>query len=281
MHKKTIIAVTACILGIVLLAGLAFLIPGTRSGPGGFLSELLGRGSIKETEESELFTGFVFQTEEEMKAPVQDTDSSVTPETAVSHTEPDRTDQSETESEQSVSAEKHRIIFVGDSRTLGMRDALRRTDRADNDVFVGRVGEGVRWFREDGMDEMSQAIAANPDLPVVLNLGVNDPKEIDDYIVTYWDCVREHPDTKFYILSVNPLDEEFLIDSETAEEEVLDTVNNLNVAKLNIRLKEEFEDRYLDSASFLKADGFETVDGLHYTAETYLKIHDFVVDQLF
>ena len=59
-----------------------------------------------------------------------------------------------------------------------MRDALRRSSRIDDDVFVGKVGEGVRWFIEEGMDEMSDAIEENPDLPVVLNLGVNDPLEI-------------------------------------------------------------------------------------------------------
>ena len=131
------------------------------------------------------------------------------------------------------------------------------------------------------MDEMADAIEADPDLPVILNLGVNDPLEIDDYIVTYWDCIREHPDTDFYIMSVNPVDEEFLLENETAVEEVLDTVNNLNIAKLNIALKEEFGSRYLDCASWLKEDGFDTVDGLHFTTSTYLKVHDFAVAQLF
>ena len=175
----------------------------------------------------------------------------------------------------------HRIIFVGDSRTLGMRDALHRAGRTDDDIFIGKVGEGVRWFIEEGMSEMDDAIEEYPDLPVVFNLGVNDPTEIDDYIVTYWDCIRNHPDTDFYILSVNPIDEEFLLESETAVEEVLDMINNLNIAKLNLRLKDEFTRRYLDSASFLKSDGFETVDGLHFNTKTYLKIHDFVVNELF
>ena len=57
--------------------------------------------------------------------------------------------------------------------TLGMGNALHKAGRYDDeDVFVGAVGEGVRWFREQGMGEMSDAIAKNPLLPVVLNFLV-------------------------------------------------------------------------------------------------------------
>ena len=278
MRKRTIAAIIACILGIVLLAALAFIIPGLLNGGNDPLYNLLHPGTPQKESDIEEFGGFIYSTEK---------DTSIT----TAQTESESYIQTESEynsaKEETMSAlpagsvKDHRIIFVGDSRTLGMRDALRRSSRKDDDVFVGRVGEGVHWFIEEGMDEMSDAIEENPDLPVVLNLGVNDPLEIDDYIVTYWDCIREHPDTDFYIMSVNPIDEEFLLESETAVEEVLDTINNLNIAKLNIALKEEFASRYLDCAAWLKENGFDTVDGLHFSTSTYLKVHDFAVNELF
>ena len=253
MRKRTIAAIIACILGIVLLAALAFIIPGLLNGGNDPLYNLLHPGTPQKESDIEEFGGFIYSTEK---------DTSIT----TAQTESESYIQTESEynsaKEETMSAlpagsvKDHRIIFVGDSRTLGMRDALRRSSIKDDDVFVGRVGEGVHWFIEEGMDEMSDAIEENPDLPVVLNLGVNDPLEIDDYIVTYWDCIREHPDTDFYIMSVNPIDEEFLLESETAVEEVLDTINNLNIAKLNIALKEEFASRYLDCATWLKENGF-------------------------
>jgi len=278
MRKRTIAAVIACILAIILLAALAFIISGTLNGGNDPLYNLLHPGSPQNNDNADEFGGFIYSTEKEPAVTAAQTE----PEGNV----PAGSEYSSTEEEslplrEDGSVKDHRIIFVGDSRTLGMRDALRRSSRSDDDVFVGKVGEGVRWFIEEGMDEMDKAIEADPDLPVVLNLGVNDPLEIDDYIVTYWECIRRHPDTDFYIMSVNPIDEEFLLESETAVEEVLDTINNLNVAKLNIALKEEFESRYLDCASWLKSDGFDTVDGLHFTTASYLKIHDFVVEALF
>ncbi len=290
MRKTIIMAVIACILGIVLLGGLAFYIP----------REL---GNRQPQTDSEMFTGFKISTE------TSKPDSAVAPETAVSESQAqatalgelpgstlptDQATQGLTEEdsmnedldlsgaeESSGTIRKHQIIWVGDSRTLGLRDALHKTDRVDDDIFVGKVGEGVHWFQEEGIPEMDKAIREHPDLPVVMNLGVNDPQLVDEYVETYRDVIKAYPDTTFYILSVNPLDEEFLIEDGLVEDAVFEDINSLNVARMNVRLKEEFESRYIDSASYLKSDGFDTVDGLHFSTQTYLKIHDFVVKKLF
>ncbi len=323
MRKTFILAIIACILGIVLLAAIAFYIPARL-------------GNEESRQESELFTGFNYSTEAARQSdsakeeaagggqtsPVKEqqtgtasetlTDSSArkdSPESEQAHsadqaagtkdekpgTESDiesSNDKTQTASQKQTGTQKqtsakdanvkeHRIIWVGDSRTLGLRDALGRVERDDDDLFVGKVGEGVHWFQEEGMAELSDMIEENPELPVVMNFGVNDPQLVDEYVVTYWDVIHAHPDTTFYILSVNPLDEEFLLEDGLVEEAVFEDINSLNVAKMNVKLKEEFSDRYIDSASYLKSDGFDTVDGLHFSTETYLKIHDFVVDRLF
>lgn len=308
MRKTIILAIIACTLGIVLLAALAIMIP-----------KRLGHGNRKE--QSEAFTGFDIATEAVPSAggtplltdsersaagtsALKDTDTPSVQTAASSDalpqdTRPDK-DITQTESVPESSGEtespsagirrytdlpsrvrEHRIIWVGDSRTLGLRDALHKAERTDDDLFVGKVGEGVRWFRDEGMAQLSDMIAENPDLPVVMNFGVNDPQLINDYVVAYWDVIRHHPDTQFYILSVNPLDEEFLIEDGQVNEAVFDDINSLNVARMNVKLKSEFGSRYIDTASYLKSDGFDTVDGLHFSTETYLKIHDYVVSQLF
>lgn len=315
MRKTILLAVVACILGIVLLALLAFLIP-----------RRLGQSAA--TAQSELFTGFTLSTEGSkdgaLKEHQAENDSSgerpwrVVPDTSNSESYPNDTiprsasgndepkqakpsSRDETESlaqteasgsgSEAESGERlrklpesvasHQIIWVGDSRTLGLQNALGKTNRSDQDLFVGKVGEGIHWFRDEGMGQLHDMIEAYPGLPVVLNFGVNDPDLVNEYVVTYWDLIRSWPDTDFYILSVNPLDEEFLIEDGMVNEAVFATVNSLNVARMNVKLKEEFASRYIDTASFLKSNGFDTVDGLHFTRDTYLKIHDFVVNELF
>lgn len=282
MRKTILLAIIACILGIVLLSSLAFYIPNRLRS-----SRPAGR--------PEAFTGFEIMSERDTDRAGSEGNTGrelpndTLPEENKTGKDAGSAAQDAAEglsipsksSDPSASVAAHRIIWAGDSRTLGLRDALRKADRPDEDLFVGKVGEGVRWFREEGMSELSDVISQNPDLPVVMNFGVNDPQLIDDYIITYKDVIRAHPGTDFYILSVNPLDEEFLLEDGLVDETVFNEINSLNVAKLNVRLKEEFKDRYIDSASWLKSEGFDTVDGLHFSTQTYLRIHDFVVDTLF
>ena len=162
---------------------------------------------------------------------------------------------------------EHRIIFVGDSRVVGMGEA--EEDNYDSCVYIGEVGEGCPWFLEDGIPQMEKAIEAWPEAPVVINLGVNDLWDIGLYLDTYREITAAHPDTRFFFLSVNPVDSDEL------------TVDNMGIRAFNDKLREAFPDDYLDSSTYLRIREFETVDGLHYTKESYCCIHDFVVRQLF
>jgi len=247
---------------------------------------------------------------------------------------------------------EHRILFVGDSRVLGMRDALRsavedalieaedpgtqadenaETDNgietynsietdssvktgsnaetdadagsdaevSDDDavasdesedeaevlppdtigdgedcLFIGKVGEGLRWFLESGLPRMAAVIEQEPSIPVVIALGVNDLDEREHYLETYASLLGQFPDTDFYFMSVNPVEPELL--SETA---VL-FVKTEEIEAFNEALAAAFPQQFLDCASFLAEDGFTTVDGIHYDYDTYCKVHAFTVRTL-
>lgn len=181
--------------------------------------------------------------------------------------------------EQDRSLPSHQIIFVGDSRTIGMQNALKKLLPEDDCIFVGKVGEGCAWFLAEGQSEMADAIAAYPDAPVVLNFGVNDPDQIGQYLDAYRSMLESFPDTDFRFLSVNPVQKGRMIENGISEE-ALQLVTTANITRLNQAIQEAFPDRYLDSSTMLKTTGFETVDGLHYDRQTYLKIHRFVIGQL-
>ena len=206
-------------------------------------------------------------------SPQKGSDKAVLPEMSEAETETEMP-------EQERALPSHKIIFVGDSRTIGMQNALKKYLPDDNCVFVGKVGEGCSWFLSEGKGLMADAISQNPDVPVVLNFGVNDPDQIDEYLAAYRDMVAEYPDTTFWFLSVNPVQRARMIEYG-ASEDALDLVTNTNITKLNLAIQQAFPDRYLDSSTILKLEGFRTVDGLHFTGQTYLRIHRFVVDELF
>lgn len=182
----------------------------------------------------------------------------------------------EAENADSAGIMDHQIIFVGDSRTLGCRDAIYKTERDDDCIFVGKVGEGCAWFMEEGIFMMEQAIKENPGLPVVLNFGVNDPDQISQYQNAYTYMMELFPDTDFYFLSVNPVEEDKMEEMELNVE----LINNETVSLLNKAVQSSWPEKYIDSWTMLRKNGFETVDGIHYTEECYLTIHDFVVKEL-
>lgn len=181
--------------------------------------------------------------------------------------------------EQNYPLPNHQIIFVGDSRTIGMQNALKKLLPDDDCIFVGKIGEGCAWFLAEGESEMAGAIASYPDAPVVLNFGVNDPDQIDQYLYAYRSMLESFPDTDFRFLSVNPIQRGKMIENGVSEE-ALQLVTTANITILNQAIQEAFPDRYLDSSTMLKTSGFETVDGLHYSRQTYLKIHRYVIAQL-
>ena len=178
-------------------------------------------------------------------------------------------DAAETEymSEKKAGAAPQAIIFVGDSRTVGMRNAM--ADLPDECVYVGESGEGFNWFDETGRDLMRNAIKDHPGMPVVLNLGVNDTSSLRDYLIEYRTFAEVFPDTDFYFMSVNPVTE----DSVHVTDEEIVTFNNA--------LKAAFPSTYIDTYSWMKKDGFESVDGVHYSEETYRDIRNFAFEWIF
>ena len=173
------------------------------------------------------------------------------------------------ESEEDMSERK--VIFVGDSRTVGMGWAEEET--GDRCVYIGESGEGLRWFEEEGYDEMADAIRKAPNLPVVFNLGVNDvPDEyaIGHYLEEYAEVEEAFPDTVFYYMSVNPVNEDM-------EEAVTDDM----ITSFNAQIKAAYPDTYIDTYTWMKKEGFETIDGIHYTQEQYRAIHDYALRQIF
>ena len=197
-----------------------------------------------------------------------ETDSSTS--ALVSQTAPSPSSQSASETSVSETSAKEMasILWVGDSRTAGMRNALATLGITDSCTFIAKDGEGFRWFKESALPELNAALSQNPDTIVVSNMGVNDLADLDAYISLYYELFDQYPDTRFYILSVNPADEDCTM------------VSNRDIETFNAGMYAEFPSRYLECYNYLKQTGYETVDGLHYTEETYQKIHDFATSKV-
>lgn len=155
------------------------------------------------------------------------------------------------------------LIFVGDSRVVGMAGA-------GGFRYVGEVGQGYYWLSGEGLRWLEQEMAADPDAAVVFCMGINDLGNIDAYVNYYDMLLSWYPDKELYFMSVNPV-------NEAAERANGYSVTNEAIEAFNSRLMEHFPDQYIDVYEYLLANGYGTVDGVHYDEATYSWIQQYTL----
>lgn len=158
-------------------------------------------------------------------------------------------------------------IFVGDSRTVGMEYAVGTAAE-----YIAAVGEGYSWMVSSALPQLRAKLDKNPYVKVVFNLGVNDcgSNTAGSYIAEYKRMIQTYPNTKFYIMSVNPV-------KDKAAKNAGYLIRNKLITPFNNQLSTAFPDIYIDTYNYLMKSGFASPDGLHYTNETYQKIYDYTL----
>ena len=147
-------------------------------------------------------------------------------------------------------------FWIGDSRTVGLGQFY--------DInYIAEVGCGYNYLVQH-LEEIKNIKNCN----VIINLGVNDLYNIYNYEDIYNYLPNEfYYNNNVYFLSVNPCNGDY---------SYLNTdINNFN-NKMLTELRDEIT--FIDSNTYLKSNGFDTVDGLHYTKDTYSKIYNFVLE---
>lgn len=160
-------------------------------------------------------------------------------------------------------------IFVGDSRFVGMKEAIK--DSVDSDVrFVAELGQGLGWLKRVAPDLYNETGKT-----IIFNLGVNDLSNVSGYVEFYNNLPQDFMENNtLVIMTVNPVDEQR--DAEFGR-----SVTNSEIESFNNTLKNELDKQcyhMIDSYSYLRMSDFETVDGIHYTDSTYKLIFDYAVE---
>lgn len=159
-------------------------------------------------------------------------------------------------------------IFVGDSRMVGMSASVD----SSNVTYIAKSGMGYSWLKSTAGPELKSYLKSDPYVKVVLALGVNDLGNIQSYITYYKSLIKKYPDTQFTVLSVNPV-------NEKKEASRGYSIKNSRIKAFNKKLKASFGSAYLNSNKYMTQQGFDTVDGLHYTKETYFALYVYIMDQ--
>ena len=179
------------------------------------------------------------------------------------------------------------VVFIGDSRTEYMKNALARAGANTNYVkFICKAGEGYSWLTGTAVPQLQELVKNDTNsilskkTAVIFNFGVNDYNEYAKY-AAYYKLIAsslERKGCELYFMSVNPINRLMLSNTGRADR------SEAKIRSFNTYMQKNLPSSYtyIDMYSYLKATGYSFAsdkygagsidDGLHYTARTYKRI---------
>ena len=172
----------------------------------------------------------------------------------------------------SIPADSGNVIFVGDSRTGQMANAVGGTAAWPGTAFVACFGGGVDWLSTaQAKKDVDQYVT--PGSVIILNYGVNDLSRHNDYIATINRYAQDwiSKGATVYFASVGPVGENEYGKRNWAVEYFNNQLNNrldARIGRLNLYV-------------FLTGSGYTTqADGLHYDGATYAAMFRFLMQSI-
>lgn len=186
-------------------------------------------------------------------------------------------------------------IFVGDSRTVGMCDAVvgncpDSSPEGDNNKlvitnqYIAKVGASHSWLTATGIPELQKILDANPGKKynIVFNgMGVNDHlSNASSYASTFNTFASAHSDHRIIVTATAPID----LAKLTASSYDQDRINNITIASFNDTLSNSLSGDNIRFCANTYTDmiGVESsyfrADGLHYEVSGSRKIYDIIIN---
>lgn len=180
--------------------------------------------------------------------------------------------QAQAEQKALIPAGSGNVIFVGDSRTGQMANAVGGTAAWPGTAFVACFGGGVDWLSTaQAKKDVDQYVT--PGSVIILNYGVNDLSRHNDYITTINRYAQDwiSKGATVYFASVGPVGENEYGKRNWAVEYFNNQLNNrldARIGRLNLYV-------------FLTGSGYTTqADGLHYDGATYAAMFRFLMQSI-
>ncbi|MDE6250602.1 MAG: hypothetical protein K2M34_03140 [Alphaproteobacteria bacterium] len=163
-----------------------------------------------------------------------------------------------------VNTTGRRYFWIGDSRMQGMaRDEI--VGNKPNEGVIAQGSMGHSWFQDTAIPMLNNCLHDGD--VVILAMGANDigstnesaTRGANNYIATYGDLIRNHPNITFRILSVNPVQEQL------AKQSGYKLTNTL-ITKFNNTLQSALNQYWIDTytPTLPMITALTAGDGLHY-----------------
>lgn len=167
--------------------------------------------------------------------------------------------------EAEASTDFNKVIFVGDSRFVQMRDAAEENPH----VWIAKVSQGYVWLTRTAVFQIDEAVGSKT--KVLLNLGVNDTWDADAYIELVNKKAAEWREqgAQVYYASVNPVRDGRYV-----------TVKDVERFNDKVQAGLDPEIGWIDSYSWLEETGYTLTDGLHFDNETSERLYQYYLEAL-
>lgn len=165
------------------------------------------------------------------------------------------------------------VIFVGDSRVGQMANAVGGPQAWPQTAFVSCYGGGVDWLSTNkAKADVDQYVT--PGSVILLNYGVNDLSHHQEYInlINKYNQDWRKKGAVVYEVFVGPVGESNCYGK-----------TNWSIEYFNDRLSGGLDGSIgrINLYSYLRLTGYETLsDGIHYTADTYARIFQFLMQSI-
>jgi hypothetical protein len=165
---------------------------------------------------------------------------------------------------------KQGIVFVGDSRTVGMKSAIG--DIANQFTWICEVGKSGSWVKEDAQWKILNDMSNKGNITVVYLMGVNN---LDS---SYESGVANDIATlgfkEVYYVETLGVDPSKYNGKYSAE------LTNDKVTKFNSEIASATDKKYKILSMYADISSSNTTDGIHYDPATYSKVFKLITQQL-
>lgn len=176
------------------------------------------------------------------------------------------------------------VIVVGDSRMWLIEKNEDKLNIPINFSFVAKSGAKIDWLEKEALSQVASKLDKADDnytYHVVMNMGVNDLndnisviKRANEYFDLYKKIALKYPNVKFYLLSVNPIDEIIINEKWAGNYRTNRKINMFNNEMNKLILDSRLGNMY--NCDSYHSISFKLPDGLHYSLDTDQNILNFI-----
>lgn len=163
-----------------------------------------------------------------------------------------------------VTYQESQMCLIGDSRTYAMETSV-----VSKAKFIAKSSMGLDWFNETASVEFDK-IKDDVNICIVA-LGINDIRNAEQYIADLNAFADKYPEKIFVYVNLGPVNSE-----------LYDGIPNSSLEKFNETVTQGLSERWqvLDQYTYLTETGFDSSDGLHYSAKDSMRIFAWIVNSV-